>query len=190
MDLIDTTNLSFDANSKKECMDELAKARWADGFVCQRCAGKKAYVIKSRNILECANKNCKKQTSPTSGTQFHGNREIEDLFLTLKNNNRKCKSYLEDNAGDNPPEVHLPTKDGESQTRAQHHEATSRAWRNRKSRRRRNGSPNRRTKPESLRFILSSSLSHSGLFFLSSLSHSGSLFPSSLSHSGSFFPPA
>jgi hypothetical protein len=92
MDLIDTTNLSFDANSKKECMDELAKARWADGFVCPRCAGKKAYVIKSRNLLECANQACRKQTSAISGTQFHGSRRIEALYQSLRNSQEKYHS--------------------------------------------------------------------------------------------------
>lgn len=83
MDMIDTTKFSRDAKTKKECIDEITRIRWADGFICPKCGEQKAYPIKSRNVLECANKACKKQVTATAGTQFHGSKKIEQIYSSI-----------------------------------------------------------------------------------------------------------
>jgi len=67
--------------SNSDCRNVLAKLRWADGFVCPECNHEKAYVLKNRPIFQCAK--CKKQTSPTAGTVFHGLHSLVSFFHGL-----------------------------------------------------------------------------------------------------------
>ena len=55
--------------SEEQCSKYLIKRRWPDGFVCPHCQSRRSCFKPSRNRFECYN--CKKVTSPTSGTMFH-----------------------------------------------------------------------------------------------------------------------
>ena len=84
MEIIDASRLTFAAKSKAECRSELIEARWSGQFKCPKCAHEKGYWIRKRALFECANRNCRKQTSPTAGTQFHKTRDLQSLWLVLK----------------------------------------------------------------------------------------------------------
>ena len=51
------------------CQQYLAACRWPDGFVCPRCAGRRAYAIGARRRGQCVA--CRHQVSLTSGTVLH-----------------------------------------------------------------------------------------------------------------------
>jgi transposase-like protein len=51
------------------CQNYLARCRWPDGFICPRCGHRKAYVIGSPQLWQCAG--CRHQTSVTAGTILH-----------------------------------------------------------------------------------------------------------------------
>ena len=51
------------------CQQYLAASRWPDGFVCERCGGRNAYVLVDRRRWQCAS--CRHQVSLTSGTVLH-----------------------------------------------------------------------------------------------------------------------
>lgn len=84
MQTVDLTNVPLDSHEKDACKMELARARWGDNFTCPSCGGSKYYFLKKRVLFECANRNCRKQSSPTSQTQLHGIRKIPELFELLK----------------------------------------------------------------------------------------------------------
>lgn len=84
MEIIDSSKLPLKAKSKADCRSELRNFRWQDNFVCRSCGHKHAYWIRTRHVYECANKSCKKQTSPTAGTQFHGAKKLEQIWIILK----------------------------------------------------------------------------------------------------------
>ena len=84
MEIVDLTSMNFIAQNLLECKAELSDARWRDGFVCRSCGHRKAYFIRTRSVFECANKQCKKQTSATAGTQFHHSRVVDKIWLVLK----------------------------------------------------------------------------------------------------------
>ena len=56
--------------TEEQCVSALLEARWAEGFVCGKCGGKKGYWLSVKKRMKCAQ--CRRQTSPTSGTLFHG----------------------------------------------------------------------------------------------------------------------
>ena len=51
------------------CQQYLAACRWPDGFVCPRCAGRRAYALSARRRWQCVA--CRHQVSLTSGTVLH-----------------------------------------------------------------------------------------------------------------------
>ena len=57
---------------EEACIKYLMLARWADGFVCDKCAGTDGYWIESRRAVEC--KSCGRQNCLTSGTIMHRTR--------------------------------------------------------------------------------------------------------------------
>lgn len=59
-------------SSERACQKALEKARWADGFVCPKCAHTKASRISTRILLQCSK--CHHQVSLTAGTIFHKTR--------------------------------------------------------------------------------------------------------------------
>lgn len=53
------------------CVCWLEDVRWPNGFVCPRCECARGYRLSGRREIECANQDCKRQTSVTAGTVFH-----------------------------------------------------------------------------------------------------------------------
>ncbi len=86
MEIIDASRLRLRAKDKKECKSELIEARWNGGFKCPACGHAKGYWLRKRELFECANRKCKKQTSPTAGTQFHRVHRIEVLWVVMAKN--------------------------------------------------------------------------------------------------------
>mgnify|MGYP003385235004 CR=1 FL=1 len=80
MEIIHYSKLALKATDRAACKRELAEARWSTGFKCVVCGGTKAYHIRTRDLFECANKKCKRQTSATAGTQFHASRQVEKIW--------------------------------------------------------------------------------------------------------------
>jgi len=59
-----------DFSDEESCAAFLAARRWPDGFVCPRCGGKRAGLLRGRaHTYECLD--CGRQTSITSGTILH-----------------------------------------------------------------------------------------------------------------------
>jgi transposase-like protein len=69
--------------SNAECRKILAEQRWESGFVCPRCRHTRGYVLKTRDAIECAK--CKKQTSSSAGTVFHGMQLLVPFFHAIAN---------------------------------------------------------------------------------------------------------
>jgi transposase-like protein len=55
--------------TEESCIETLIKIRWANGFVCPKCAHKKACYIVTRALYQCSK--CQYQSSITAGTIFH-----------------------------------------------------------------------------------------------------------------------
>lgn len=84
MELVDPSKLPLKAVTKSDCKDELTQLRWQEsGFRCPTCGNDKAYWLRKRELYECANKKCKKQTSATAGTQFQGLRKLAELWHVM-----------------------------------------------------------------------------------------------------------
>jgi hypothetical protein len=66
-------NFDFDRLFPNEevCRAYLFQQRWPVGFVCPRCRDVSGYEMRNRDLIECANRKCRYQTSITSGTMFH-----------------------------------------------------------------------------------------------------------------------
>jgi hypothetical protein len=84
MEIIHYSKLALKATDRAACKSELADGRWSAGFKCVVCGSEKAYYIRTRDLFECANKKCKRQTSATAGTQFHGSRQVEKIWDGLR----------------------------------------------------------------------------------------------------------
>ncbi|WP_274365502.1 IS1595 family transposase [Paenibacillus thermotolerans] len=57
--------------NEEVCRAYLFRRRWPSGFVCPRCYDVTGYELHNRELIECANRKCRYQTSITSGTIFH-----------------------------------------------------------------------------------------------------------------------
>ncbi|WP_199624869.1 transposase, partial [Paenibacillus alkalitolerans] len=57
--------------NEEVCRAYLFLQRWPSGFACPRCCDVSGYEMRSRDLVECANRECRYQTSITSGTMFH-----------------------------------------------------------------------------------------------------------------------
>ena len=55
--------------SEEACQEYLAACRWPDGFVCPRCAHRRAYELVGRRRWQCLA--CRHQVSLTAGTILH-----------------------------------------------------------------------------------------------------------------------
>lgn len=56
----------------EQCAEHLAKVRWPDGFACPQCRSRRASYLERRRVFQC--NDCRRQTSLTAGTVFHGSR--------------------------------------------------------------------------------------------------------------------
>jgi transposase-like protein len=59
-------------STEDDCLEYLKEMKWPNGFICPRCGHDHSYEIRRRHLYECTQ--CKKQTSVTAGTLFHGSR--------------------------------------------------------------------------------------------------------------------
>lgn len=57
--------------NEEVCRAYLFHQRWPAGFMCPRCFDVGGYEMRNRDLVECANRNCRYQTSISSGTMFH-----------------------------------------------------------------------------------------------------------------------
>ncbi|EXX85631.1 hypothetical protein BG53_07945 [Paenibacillus darwinianus] len=79
MEVLHMGNLSFAAfceqfDNEEACVQALCEARWPNGFVCPRCDGREAYIIRGRRLPLYDCKSCRHQTSATAGTIMEGSR--------------------------------------------------------------------------------------------------------------------
>jgi transposase-like protein len=56
------------------CEDYLFEVRWPHGFHCPVCGSDEFYPHSGRGLLQCANPQCRRQTSLTAGTIMHKTR--------------------------------------------------------------------------------------------------------------------
>jgi ISXO2-like transposase domain/Transposase zinc-ribbon domain len=55
--------------TEQDCIDELVRMRWPNGFRCPNCEHDVGYQLSRRRLIQCAV--CHHQSSVTSGTIFH-----------------------------------------------------------------------------------------------------------------------
>lgn len=74
------TQLDFEKrfNSEAACIEYLRSMRWPDGFICPRCAGRRAWQTR-RGLFHCSG--CAAQTSVTAGTILHRTRKPMVLWF-------------------------------------------------------------------------------------------------------------
>lgn len=77
------TMLEFEERfaTEEACVAYVRCRRWADGFVCPRCGGRKAWQLCTRPLDECAS--CGHQVSLTAGTAFAGTRKPLRLWFRV-----------------------------------------------------------------------------------------------------------
>lgn len=70
-------------STESACLEFIAKLRWPEGFVCPSCGEKVAKPsLMGRGLFLC--RKCKRQTSITSGTLFHGSHKpLRTWFLAM-----------------------------------------------------------------------------------------------------------
>lgn len=56
--------------TQKACIDAIIARRWPNGWSCPKCQGTRHYRLQTRRVLQCANPDCRAQTSVTRGTVF------------------------------------------------------------------------------------------------------------------------
>jgi len=64
--------------TEKECVEYIAKLRWADGYKCPKCSSTKAWATE-KGLMHCSE--CGHQTSVTAGTVFQGTRKSLKLWF-------------------------------------------------------------------------------------------------------------
>lgn len=62
-------------HAEQACFDFLVKLRWSEKFECDKCGEKHGHPLKTRRIIECANKSCCYQASVTAGTVMHRSKQ-------------------------------------------------------------------------------------------------------------------
>lgn len=68
-------------DSDEACLQAIFAARWPHGFVCPHCQHNGGYRLSGRRAVQCAS--CRRQTSITSGTIFHGSHLALKLWFLL-----------------------------------------------------------------------------------------------------------
>jgi hypothetical protein len=66
---LDTKKFKETYSTQEECLEILAKAKWADGFVCRSCGNKKYCQGRTPFSRRCTR--CKKDESASAHTIFH-----------------------------------------------------------------------------------------------------------------------
>lgn len=57
-------------STQEACISAIIARRWPEGWSCPTCKGTRHYRLRSRRVLQCANPECRTQTSVTRGTVF------------------------------------------------------------------------------------------------------------------------
>lgn len=60
--------------TEEACQEFMFRVRWPEGFRCPKCKGKGYYHIAGRHLFQCADPECRHQTSLTAGTVMHKTR--------------------------------------------------------------------------------------------------------------------
>ncbi len=69
-------------DSEEACLQAVFQARWPRGFVCPRCGHDGGYRLSQRRTMQCGS--CRRHTSITSGTIFHGSHvQLKQWFLLI-----------------------------------------------------------------------------------------------------------
>ncbi len=70
-------------SSENACLEYITKLRWPEGFICPGCGGKTDKPsLMGRGLYLC--RKCKRQTSITAGTLFHGSHKpLRTWFLAM-----------------------------------------------------------------------------------------------------------
>jgi len=70
-------------STESACLEFIARLRWPEGFICPGCGEKPANPsLMGRGLFLC--RKCKRQTSITSGTLFHGSHKpLRTWFLAM-----------------------------------------------------------------------------------------------------------
>lgn len=55
--------------TQRACLEEIARHRWPNGFICPRCGHDHGFVLSRQQKRQCAS--CRYQVSVTAGTVFH-----------------------------------------------------------------------------------------------------------------------
>lgn len=61
------------------CRDRFIAIRWPDGVCCPACGDQSVNMLPKRDLFQC--RQCRKQFSPTSGTQLHRTRLSVQMWL-------------------------------------------------------------------------------------------------------------
>lgn len=61
------------------CRDRFIVTRWTDGVSCPECGDKSVNTLPKRDLFQC--RQCRKQFSPTSGTDLHRTRLSVQMWL-------------------------------------------------------------------------------------------------------------
>jgi transposase-like protein len=82
--------------SAEQCEAHLARARWPEGFYCFHCQGSRGSHLQRRGVYQCLD--CRRQTSLTAGTIFHGSRVSLDRWYwaiyRLAQDKKGCSAML------------------------------------------------------------------------------------------------
>lgn len=61
------------------CRDRLIETRWPEGVICPACGDRSVNTLPKRDLFQC--RQCRKQFSPTSGTDLHRTRLSVQMWL-------------------------------------------------------------------------------------------------------------
>lgn len=66
------------------CLEAIIARRWPQGWKCLKCGGQERHRLRTRRVLQCANRTCRRQSSITSGTIFeHAKLPLPKMFLAI-----------------------------------------------------------------------------------------------------------
>lgn len=68
----------------ESCLAAIIQRRWPQGWKCQYCAGQRHHRLRTRRVLQCADRACRRQSSITAGTIFeHAKLPLPKVFLAI-----------------------------------------------------------------------------------------------------------
>ncbi len=70
--------------TSEACLDAIIVRRWPLGWKCPACGGDQWHRLRTRRVLQCAMRNCRRQSSITAGTIFeHAKLPLPKVFLAI-----------------------------------------------------------------------------------------------------------